>query len=116
MAEIPDKTYYRIGEVAQITGVKPYVLRFWETEFKAMAPLKSRSGQRRYRRRDIEAILEIKRLLYERRFTIAGARQHLSQQARERSGPSAPGRIGELRADLLDLRRLVASAWPPDRD
>jgi len=72
-----DKRYYRIGEVSKITGVKPYVLRYWESEFRWMAPQKSRSKQRLYRRRDIDMILLIKKLLYEQRFTIAGARRKL---------------------------------------
>ncbi len=75
--EIPDKVFFRIGEVARITGVKPYVLRFWESEFKSLKPAKSRSGQRRYRRGDIEHVLRIKELLWERKFTIAGARDEL---------------------------------------
>ena len=69
------KLYYRIGEVSQITGVKPYVLRYWESEFRLMAPQKSRSKQRLYRRKDIETILHIKQLLYEERYTITGARR-----------------------------------------
>jgi DNA-binding transcriptional MerR regulator len=75
----PDKRYYRIGEVAKITDVKPYVLRYWESEFRWMAPQKSRSQQRLYRRRDIDMILLIKKLLYEQRFTIAGARKKLRE-------------------------------------
>ena len=79
-SELPEgKLYYRIGEVAQITGVKPHVLRYWETEFRWMAPPKSRSKQRLYRRKDIEMILLIKRLLYDERYTIAGARQQLRE-------------------------------------
>lgn len=74
-----EKLYYRIGEVSQITGVKPYVLRYWESEFRWMAPAKSRSKQRLYRKRDIEVIQLIKRLLYEERFTIAGARKKLRE-------------------------------------
>ncbi len=74
---IPDKRYYRIGEVSRMTDVKPYVLRYWESEFRWMAPQKSRSKQRLYRRRDIDMILLIKKLLYEQRFTIAGARKKL---------------------------------------
>jgi DNA-binding transcriptional MerR regulator len=74
-----DKRYYRIGEVAKITDVKPYVLRYWESEFRWMAPQKSRSQQRLYRRRDIDMILLIKKLLYEQRFTIAGARKKLRE-------------------------------------
>jgi len=73
------KLYYRIGEVSQITGVKPYVLRYWESEFRLMAPQKSRSKQRLYRRKDIEMILLIRKLLYEERYTIAGARQRLRE-------------------------------------
>lgn len=73
------KRYYRIGEVSRITGIKPYVLRYWESEFRWMAPAKSRSKQRLYRKRDIEVIELIKRLLYEERFTIAGARRKLRE-------------------------------------
>jgi DNA-binding transcriptional MerR regulator len=73
------KLYYRIGEVAKITGVKPHVLRYWETEFRWMTPPKSRSKQRLYRRKDIDMILAIKRLLYEERYTIAGARQQIRE-------------------------------------
>ncbi len=78
---IPDdaKLYYRIGEVSKITGVKPYVLRYWESEFRWMAPQKSRSKQRLYRRKDIEVILLIRQLLHEQRYTIAGARKHLRE-------------------------------------
>jgi len=75
--EIPDKVFFRIGEVARITGVKPYVLRFWESEFKSLKPGKSKSGQRRYRRTDVEHVLRIKELLWDRKFTIAGARDEL---------------------------------------
>ena len=73
------KRYYRIGEVAKITGVKAHVLRYWESEFRWMAPAKSRSQQRLYRQRDIEVILLLKRLLHEERFTIAGARKRLRE-------------------------------------
>jgi DNA-binding transcriptional MerR regulator len=73
------KRYYRIGEVAQRTGVKPHVLRYWESEFKWMAPAKSRSKQRMYRQRDIDVVLLLKRLLHEERFTIAGARKRLRE-------------------------------------
>jgi DNA-binding transcriptional MerR regulator len=75
----PEKRYYRIGEVSRITGVKPYVLRYWESEFRFMSPQKSRSQQRLYRRRDIDMILLVKKLLYEQRFTIAGARRKLRE-------------------------------------
>jgi len=76
---IPDRLYFRIGEVSELTQTKPYVLRYWETEFPTLKPPKSRSGHRLYRRRDVEMVLEIKRLLYERGFTIEGARKELAQ-------------------------------------
>lgn len=84
--EIPNKLYFRIGDVSRLAGVKPYVLRFWEGEFPMLNPKKSGANQRLYRRKDVETILEIKHLLYEKRFTIEGARGHL-QQRRHRSGP-----------------------------
>src|SRR6266853_3388541 len=87
--EIPDKLYFRIGEVARLAGIKPYVLRFWETEFSGLGPKKSGTGQRLYRRKDVELVLEIKRLLYDKRFTIEGARKFL--ETRPKNGdPSAP--------------------------
>ncbi len=87
-AEIPNKLYFKIGEVARLTGVKPYVLRYWETEFTGLGPKKSGTNQRQYRRKDVELVLEIKRLLYEKRFTIEGARKHLGQ--RTKGGAAAP--------------------------
>jgi DNA-binding transcriptional MerR regulator len=76
---IPDKLYFKIGEVADITGVKPYVLRYWESEFKMVNPSKSRSRQRLYRKSDVELIFRIKELLYEERYTINGARKKLKE-------------------------------------
>ena len=76
---IPDKLYFKIGEVAEITGVKPYVLRYWESEFKVVNPSKSRSRQRLYRKSDVELIFWIKELLYEDRYTINGARKKLKE-------------------------------------
>ncbi|MHA7836159.1 MAG: MerR family transcriptional regulator [bacterium] len=77
--EASEKLYYRIGEVSKLTGVKPHVLRYWETEFRWMAPPKSRSKQRLYRKRDIELVWLLKRLLWEERYTIAGARQRIQE-------------------------------------
>jgi DNA-binding transcriptional MerR regulator len=77
---IPDKSLFRIGEVSRLTGTKAFVLRYWETEFPTLQPVKSSSGHRMYRREDIESVFEIKRLLYEEGFTIAGARRHLAEQ------------------------------------
>ena len=77
--EIPRKSFFRIGEVSRLTATKPFVLRYWETEFPMLQPVKSPKGHRLYRRQDIETVLEIKRLLYEEGFTIAGARRHLRE-------------------------------------
>jgi DNA-binding transcriptional MerR regulator len=77
--ELPNKLYFRIGEVAKIVGVKPYVLRYWETEFSILRPGKTPSRHRLYRRHDVEMLLEIKTLLYEEGFTIAGAKKKLKE-------------------------------------
>lgn len=75
---IPDKLYFRIGEVSELAATKPYVLRYWETEFPTLKPTKSATGHRLYRRQDVEMVFEIKRLLYEEGFTIDGARKYLA--------------------------------------
>jgi DNA-binding transcriptional MerR regulator len=80
--EIPDKLYFKIGEVSELLGVEPYVLRYWETEFAVLSPKKSGTGHRLYRRKDVELLLRIKHLLYEKRFTIEGARQTLQAESR----------------------------------
>jgi DNA-binding transcriptional MerR regulator len=79
---IPDKMYFKIGEVSQITGVKPYILRYWETEFPIINPAKRKNKHRLYRRKDVEDILLIKKLLYEQKYTIAGARMKLKERHR----------------------------------
>lgn len=81
--DFPDKLYFRIGEVAKIVGVKPYVLRYWETEFTVLKPGKTPSRHRLYRRRDVETLLEIKRLLYREGFTIAGAKKRLKENEKD---------------------------------
>jgi DNA-binding transcriptional MerR regulator len=83
--EIPNKLYFRIGEVSDIVGVKPYVLRYWESEFPDIKPSKSKSGQRLYKRRDVDLLLRIRQLLYEERFTINGARKRLREWGRGES-------------------------------
>jgi len=88
--EIPEKPYYRIGEVSRLTATKAFVLRYWETEFPMLQPIKSSKGQRLYRRQDIETVLAIKRLLYDEGFTIAGARRYL----REGDGGGAQELVG----------------------
>src|SRR5437879_12857315 len=80
--EIPDKLFYRIGEVSEVLGVEPYVLRYWETEFPGLSPKKSGTGHRLYRRKDVELLLRIKHLLKEKRFTIEGARQTLQAESK----------------------------------
>ncbi|HEY8670030.1 MAG TPA: MerR family transcriptional regulator [Terriglobales bacterium] len=79
---VPDKLYFRIGEVSTLCRLPAYVLRFWETEFPQLKPVKSSTGQRMYRRKDVEAVLRIKKLLYEEGFTIAGARQQLRSEVK----------------------------------
>ena len=137
--EIPEKVFFRIGEVSRLTGVKAYVLRFWETEFASLKPQKSKTGQRRYRRSDIEQILRVKELLWERKFTIAGARSQLrggkdrgrtqikGQQALPIAAPAPiePGpstldgysneALRTMRHELVALRRRVRElAHDPD--
>src|ERR1041385_4139523 len=90
--EIPDKLYFKIGEVADLLGVEPYVLRYWETEFPGLSPKKSGTGHRLYRRKDVELLLRIKHLLKEKRFTIEGARQSLHAEGKAPK-PRAPKRM-----------------------
>ncbi len=115
MIELPDKTYFKIGEVAKLLEVEPYVLRYWETEFDVLEPEKTKSGQRVYQRSDIELLLQIRSLLYEEMFTIAGARRQL---ARSREGkPSyfdleegVPNHGGTAVADSDEVRCQLEAA------
>ncbi|MDD5100035.1 MAG: MerR family transcriptional regulator [Syntrophales bacterium] len=95
---IPDKSYFRIGEVSRLLGVQSYVIRYWETEFKTVKPIRTRSDQRLYRHKDVEELLMIRKLLYEENFTINGARKQLHKLRGEE--PTASGR--ERRDALLD--------------
>ena len=104
---IPEKLYYRIGEVTEITGLAAYVLRFWESEFNVIHPKRTESGQRLYRRSDIEAILQIRHLLYEKKFTIEGARKQLKKPRKTGQETTAAGLIEEVRRELLLLRRML---------
>ncbi|MCC6539603.1 MAG: MerR family transcriptional regulator [Bryobacterales bacterium] len=108
---IPDKLYFRIGEVAQLAGVEPYVLRFWEGEFPQLAPKKSGTGHRLYRRKDVELILEVKRLLYEKRYTIEGARLHFDQ-SKKKGGSKAGSSAGAAKAAAAAAS--ASSAPPPE--
>ncbi|MGH9667946.1 MAG: MerR family transcriptional regulator [Bryobacteraceae bacterium] len=118
--EIPDKLYFRIGEVSRLAGVPAYVLRYWESEFSGLGPKKSGKGHRLYRRKDVELVLEIKRLLYEKRYTIEGARRFLDSRTKSKNTkaaekkkqvelfPNASPSLGEIRkglAEILDILR-----------
>ena len=124
---IPDRLYFKIGDVARICELETYVLRFWETQFPQLKPNKSGAGQRLYRRRDVELVLEIKRLVHGEGYTIAGARQALEQFHRRRSPqgnlPLAGGdagqrldavaaAIGRVRAELREITGLLAAPAP----
>ena len=103
--EIPEKLYFKIGEVSRIASVPASVLRFWESEFKRIRPKRTPSGQRLYRRRDIEQILRIKELLYEKKYTIKGAKRHLKDLNED---PAAFHLLlEEIRSELEDIRRLL---------
>ena len=101
--QIPEKLYYKIGEVAKFTGIKTHVLRYWETEFKAIRPNKSRSNQRLYRKQDVELILYLKDLLYNQGFTIAGARKKL----REKPAAKVVEVVAETSAGAPDVKAEV---------
>jgi DNA-binding transcriptional MerR regulator len=124
--EIPDKLYFRIGDVSRLAGIKPYVLRFWETEFPGLGPKKSGTGHRLYRRKDVELVLEIKRLLYEKRYTIEGARKFLDTRGKPEAAraSAAPARkakrkqaelfpegtpvLDQVRRELTEILRLLS--------
>ena len=99
--EIPDKLYFRIGEVSRLVGVKPYVLRYWESEFSNLAPKKSGTGHRLYRRKEVELLLEIKRLLYDKRFTIEGARKTLEGKPKPKAVPEAKAKRATAQGQLF---------------
>lgn len=107
--DIPDKLYFKIGEVSDIAEVPAYVLRFWESEFKRISPKRTASGQRLYRRRDVELILKIKDLLYNKKFTIQGAKRHLVGK-HDDPQPDATGSIlDEIRVELQQIKNLLNS-------
>jgi DNA-binding transcriptional MerR regulator len=116
--EIPDKLYFKIGEVSELLGVEPYVLRYWETEFPVLSPKKSGTGHRLYRRKDVELLLRIKHLLRDRRFTIEGARQTLQAEAKAPKPRVVKAReaqrelftndpLPEIRRELADILQLL---------
>jgi DNA-binding transcriptional MerR regulator len=114
--EIPDKLYFRIGEVAALLAVEPYVLRYWETEFPSLAPKKSGTGHRLYRRKDVELLLKIKHLLYEKRYTIEGARQSLHNDSkagrphpldRKQGDLFTPDPLVRIRTELASILEII---------
>jgi len=108
--EIPDKLFFRIGEVSTMLGLEPYVLRYWETEFPTLSPKKSGTGHRLYRRKDVELLLRIKHLLYEKRFTIDGARQYLQDEARSMHQKDIKQEQQALFSDPMpEIRRELAA-------
>jgi DNA-binding transcriptional MerR regulator len=113
-AGIPDKPFFKIGEAARLCAVKPYVLRYWETEFHSIRPQKTRSQQRLYRRKDLELLLKIRHLLYEERFTIEGARARLRELGHDEGAlpPLPPPEIDpelvrKIKQGLVDLIRML---------
>jgi DNA-binding transcriptional MerR regulator len=116
---IPDKLYFKIGEVSQLVGVEPYVLRYWESEFPGLSPRKSNTGQRMFRRKDVEMLLNIKQLLYEKKFTIEGARKALksgkTDPVAEQVAPvrqeelfPAANPLPTIRQELEDILKLLS--------
>jgi DNA-binding transcriptional MerR regulator len=111
-AAIPDKLYFRIGEVGDLVGVEPHVLRYWESEFPSLGPKKSDTGHRMYRRKEVEHLLKIKYLLYEKKYTIEGARQYLLSEAkmRKRKRPEKVEQRELFSGDALpEIRRELAA-------
>jgi len=100
--KVPNKLFFKIGEVCEITDTQPYVLRYWESEFPALAPAKNSSGQRIYRRRDIDTVLRIKQLLYEEGFTIAGAKKRLESELAGRVDTPIPPGAAEAAGIVAD--------------
>lgn len=107
MPELPDKQYFKIGEVSRITGVKPHVLRYWESEFGSIRPQKSRTNQRLYRRRDVELLLQIKQLLYQEGYTIAGAVRRLRELSRVKRGKSSAEDLEVMQTARRQLEEIL---------
>jgi DNA-binding transcriptional MerR regulator len=109
---IPDKLYFRIGEVSELTRTKAFVLRYWETEFSALRPVKGNSGHRLYRRKDVELIFQIRRLLYEKGFTIEGARRYLASDGKNAAEQTnlfrAPLDVKAIRQELQTVLTMLS--------
>lgn len=103
---IPEKAYFRIGEVSKILNVEPYVIRYWETEFKTVKPVRTKTAQRLYRRKDIEELLTIRNLLYQQRFTINGAKKQLTKMRSETEPARADSPSEKLRIIKKELQQI----------
>ena len=112
---IPDKLFFRIGEVSQLVGVEPYVLRYWESEFPGLSPKKSNTGQRMFRRKDVEMLLNIKQLLYDKKFTIEGARKALKAEKLDAGIGLTPARAREAMTPALQEELFVTDPLPEIR-
>src|SRR3954469_9318876 len=111
---VPDKLYFRIGEVSKLCRLPAYVLRFWETEFPQLKPVKSSTGQRMYRQKDVESVVRIKTLLYDEGFTIAGARQQLRADSKDVKQPALFGHAGGVpRGELKHVRAGLKEILSP---
>lgn len=113
MEDLPEKPLFRIGEVSRLTSTKTFVLRYWESEFPTLQPVKSPSGHRLYRREDIDTVFEIKRLLYEQGFTIAGARKHLAKQGGENGAAVSHRHATHSAPAALETREPPVKPTPP---
>jgi DNA-binding transcriptional MerR regulator len=119
-ASIPDKLFFRIGEVADLTGVPPYVLRYWESEFKLLRPRKNHAGQRVYRKHDVQMVLRIKSLLYDDRLTLEGAKKRLQHEGRQRNqqlelpapDPQTLAALRDIRGRLEAIRQSLRRSSP----
>ncbi len=105
--KVPDKFYFKIGEVSIIADVPSYVLRFWESEFSAIRPKRTSSGQRLYRKKDVELILKIKQLLYDKKFTIQGAKNYLKGKPLKNALPADKSILQEIYKELNEIRDLL---------
>src|SRR5512147_1821162 len=114
--QIPNKLFFKIGEVCELTDTQPYVLRYWESEFPALAPAKNSSGQRIYRRKDIETVLRIKQLLYEEGFTIAGAKKRLEAEMAGRGATPASMASEAVSAAVTHQAQESGALTPPADD
>ncbi len=121
LLDLPDKHFFTVGEVSHLTWVKPYALRYWETRFKPLRPARLESGQRKYTRRDIEIIRRIRKLLYDQKLTIEGAKKQLNQELKGRvvggsddpADPqeSAASLLKEIKQDILEMTRELEQAY-----